>query len=135
MIQNFNKESWKSQSVDIPFTLHKFQEKNLNLNRDSNLDIQISSLALCHWAILVLIPINLQTLLLKCLPLLQDCMIHEIKVYMIEFITAVPFLVIWLISTGRMIPSTQRILRNAPLLTRDSILIWEHCTRDLVNTM
>ena len=28
------------------FTLHKFQEKNLNLNRDLNSDLQISSLAL-----------------------------------------------------------------------------------------
>ena len=28
------------------FTLHKFPEKNLNLNRDSNSDLQISSLAL-----------------------------------------------------------------------------------------
>ena len=43
------------------FTLHKFQEKNLNLNRDSNSDLQIFSLALCHWAILVLIPVHLQT--------------------------------------------------------------------------
>ena len=31
----------------------KFQEKNLNLNRDSNSNLQISSLALWHWAILV----------------------------------------------------------------------------------
>ena len=30
------------------FTLHKFQEKNLNLNRDSNSDLQISNLALYH---------------------------------------------------------------------------------------
>ena len=29
------------------FTLNKFQEKNLNLNRDLNSDTQISSLALC----------------------------------------------------------------------------------------
>ena len=36
------------------FTFHKFQEKNLNLNRDTNSDLQIRSLALCHWAILVL---------------------------------------------------------------------------------
>ena len=28
------------------FILHKFQEKNLNLNRDSNSDFQISSLAI-----------------------------------------------------------------------------------------
>ena len=47
----------------------------MNLNRDSNSDLQISSLALCYWAILVLIPIHPQTLLLKCLPLLQDCMV------------------------------------------------------------
>ena len=60
-----------SKMVDsyIIITLHKFQEKNLNLNRNSNFDLQISSLALCHWAILVLIAIHLQTLLLKCLPL------------------------------------------------------------------
>ena len=51
------------------FTFHKFQEKNLNLKWDSNSDLQISSLALYQWAIQVLIPIHLQTLLLKCLPL------------------------------------------------------------------
>ena len=51
---------------------YKFHEKNLNLNRDSNLDLQISNLLLCHWAILVLIPIHLQTLLLKC-HFLQGC--------------------------------------------------------------
>ena len=33
------------------FTLHKFQKKNLNLKQDLNSDLQISSLALCHWAI------------------------------------------------------------------------------------
>ena len=43
----------------------KFQEKNLNLNWDSNSDLQISGLALYHWAILVLLPVHLQTLLLK----------------------------------------------------------------------
>ena len=48
-------------------TFYKFQAKNLK--RDSNSDLQISSLALYHWATLVLIPIHLQTLLLKCLPL------------------------------------------------------------------
>ena len=51
------------------FIFHKFQEKNLILNRDSNSDLQISSLALYRWYILVLFPIHLQTLLLKCLPL------------------------------------------------------------------
>ena len=30
------------------FFIIKFQEKNLNLNRDSNSDLQISSLALFH---------------------------------------------------------------------------------------
>ena len=30
------------------FTLHTFQEENLNLNRYSNSDLQITSLALCH---------------------------------------------------------------------------------------
>ena len=48
------------------FTFHKFQEKTWTLNRDSNSDLQISSLALYHWALLVHIPIHLQTLLLKC---------------------------------------------------------------------
>ena len=47
----------------------------MNLNRDSNSDLQISSLVLRHWAVLVLIPIHLQTLLLNCLQLLQDYMI------------------------------------------------------------
>ena len=47
------------------FAFHKFQEKNLNLNWDSNSDLQISSLALYHGGNLILLPIHLQTLLLK----------------------------------------------------------------------
>ena len=43
----------------------KFQEKDLNLNRDSNPDLQTSSLALYHRAILVQLPIHPQTLPLK----------------------------------------------------------------------
>ena len=36
----------RSVHLAIENLLHKFQEKNLNLNRDSNSDLQISSLAL-----------------------------------------------------------------------------------------
>ena len=57
----------------------KYQEINLNLNRDLNSDLQISSLVLCHWAILALkvecqardlevqvrVPVQVQIFLLK----------------------------------------------------------------------
>ena len=44
---------------DIEVCIIKFQEKNLNLNRDSNSDLHISSPALYHWAILVQLPLEI----------------------------------------------------------------------------
>ena len=52
-------------SVSWYICIIKFQEKNLNLNQDSNSDLKISSLALYHWATLVLLPAHLQILVLK----------------------------------------------------------------------
>ena len=60
LFKKFTQETYKKNAF------HKFQEKNLNLNRDSSSDLQISTLVRCHWAILVLIPIHLQTVPLKC---------------------------------------------------------------------
>ena len=70
-----NSDQQNQESLEKIFLFHKFQEKNLNLNRDSNSNLQISSLALCRWAILVLITIPLQSLLLKCYFLL-GCTIY-----------------------------------------------------------
>ena len=58
------------------FKFHKFQEKKLNLNRESNSDLQMSSLALCQDSsmaerqtrdleVRVRIPVQVQIFLLK----------------------------------------------------------------------
>ena len=45
-------------SVSLHWYFLIFQEKHLNLNRDTNSDLQISSLVFYHWGILVELPVH-----------------------------------------------------------------------------